>query len=123
MTFEQAIGYILICLMIGIVYLATRVVCSVKHDNEGIYFITINAWFRGHSGYREWLKANTVYHWLILLVISLIAIILGLIPPFKEGDMLNRPFVVMLFSVPAWFAIYKTYKWLFKKLRMLDPGF
>lgn len=120
MTLEQFVGYILICLMIGIVYLATRVVCSARHDNEGIYYITINAWFRGHVGYREWLKDNTVYHWLILLVICLIAIILGLVEPFSQGRMKQRDLIVLLASPPAWFAIYKTYRWLFKKLRMLE---
>ncbi len=120
MSLEQFIGYILICLMIGIIYLATRVVSSVRYDDEGIYYITINAWFRDNREYLNWLKENTIYHLLILLVVCLVIIVLCLIPPFSRGQMINRPILALFVSVPLWYIIYQTYRWLFKKLKMIE---
>ena len=42
MSLEQIIGYVLISAMIGIVYLATKVVSTIEYRDNGIYHITIN---------------------------------------------------------------------------------
>lgn len=114
MTIEQISGFILICLMIGIVYMATRFVSSVRVNGRGIYWITVNAWFRHNEFYREWLKDNKVYHWCMLLVIALCPTILFLIPPFSKGNMLVRPELSIYTNVLLWFAIFATYQWFFK---------
>lgn len=119
MTAEQISGYILICLMMGIVFLATRFVCGVRYNGRGIYFITINAWFRHHEAYREWLRGNKVYHWCILLVIMLCVTILFLIPPFSQGKMLVRPELSIYTNVALWLAILFTYRWFFNKINSL----
>lgn len=119
MSLEQIIGYVLISAMIGIVYLATRVVSTIEYRDNGIYHITVNAWFRGNKIYKDWLSDNTIYHWLIVLILCLIVIILCLIPPFSQGKMFNRPILSLIVSVPLWISIYHTYRWLFRKLDMI----
>lgn len=116
MNIAQISGFILICLMIGIVYLATKFVSQAKYRGHGIYFLTINAWFRGRSDYQEWLRENKVYHWVILLILALIPTILLLIEPFRQNKMFVRPEASIFINIFLWVAIFKTYSWFFKKL-------
>jgi len=116
MSIAQVSGFILMCLMIGIVYLATRFVSQAKYKGKGIYFVTINAWFRGHMEYRNWLRSNKIYHWLILLIIALIPTMLMLIVPFSQDRMFIRPEAGIFINTVLWFAILKTYKWFFDRL-------
>lgn len=120
MTIAQISGFILICLMIGIVYLTTRFVSGVRYEGRGIYFITINAWFRGNECYRDWLRQNTIYHWCILLVMALCPTILLLIEPFRQNKMFVRPEASIFINIALWFAILKTYQWLFKKIDSIE---
>lgn len=114
MTLEQLSGFILICLMIGIVFMATRFVSSVRLDGRGIYWITVNGWIRGDKRYREWMKDNPVYFWSMLLVASLCPTILFLIPPFSRGNMFVRPELMLYTNVILWSAIFATYRFFFK---------
>lgn len=116
MIVPQIIGFILICLMIGIVYLATRYVSSVRYRGHGIYHITINAWLRCDKDYRRWLSENKDYHCCILLIMSLIPMILLLIEPFRQNKMFLKPETALYIQVVLWTSIFFTYKWLFKKL-------
>lgn len=116
MTIAQLSGFVLICLMIGIVYLATRFVSEAKFKGRGIYFITINAWFRDHKEYRKWLRDNKVYHWCILLIMALCPTILLLIEPFRQNKMFVRPEASIWINIVLWYAVFKTYNWFFKKL-------
>jgi len=116
MNLAQLAGFILICLMIGIVYLATRFVARAQYKGRGIYFLTINAWFRGHYEYRCWLRDNKVYHWVMLLIIALIPMILLLIEPFRQNKMFIRPEASIFINIVLWLAILKTYKWFFDRL-------
>lgn len=122
MSLEQFSGFILICLMIGIVFMATRFVSSVRHNGKDIYFITINAWFRGHHEYQEWLKNNTVYHWCVLLVMALCPTILFLIKPFSRGHMFVRPEMTLYTNILLWTAIFATYRWFFKATSSIKKG-
>jgi len=115
MTAEQFTGYVLLCLMIGLVYLATRFVCDARYKNKGIYYITINAWFRGNKEYRSWLKYHKIYHWCILLIVGLCPTILLLIHPFSEGRMLMRPENSIYVNVLLWTGILLSYRWFFKQ--------
>lgn len=116
MSLAQLSGFILICLMIGIVYLTTRFVSEARYNGKGIYFLTINAWFRGNDEYRSWLRNNKVYHWCILLVIALCPTILLLIEPFRQNKMFVRPEASIFINIMLWFAVFKTYQWLFRKI-------
>lgn len=117
MIIPQLLGFVLVCLMIGIVYLATKYVSSARFDGHGIYHITINAWFRGNRKYQDWLSNNKDYHWCILLVISLCPMILLLIEPFRQNRMFIRPEAALYINIALFTAIFFTYKWLFKKLK------
>lgn len=116
MIIAQVSGFILICLMIGIVYLATRFVSEVKYNGKGIYYITINAWFRGNKKYQYWLKENKIYHWCILLIMALCPTILLLIEPFRQNQMFVRPEASIWINIFLWFAVLKTYSWFFKRV-------
>lgn len=116
MNLPQVAGFILICLMIGIVFLGTKFVSQAKYKGHGIYYLTINAFLRGNNDYREWLRNNRVYHWVSLLIISLIPTILLLIEPFSQNRMLIRPEASVFINIILWIAIFKTYKWLFNKI-------
>lgn len=116
MIIAQLSGFILICLMIGIVYLATRFVSEAKYNGKGIYHITINAWFRDNKKYQNWLKENKVYHWCILLIIALCPTILFLIEPFRQNQMFVRPEASIWINIFLWFAVLKTYSWFFKRV-------
>lgn len=113
MNIAQISGFILICLMIRLVYLTTRFVSSASYNGNGIYHITINAWFRGNKRYREWLRKNTIYHWCILLVIALCPIIILLIEPFRQNEMVIRPEVTIFFNMALWLAILKRDRWFY----------
>lgn len=116
MTLAQVSGFVLIGLMIGIVYLATRFVSEAKCNGKGIYHVTINAWFRGHETYQDWLRQNKIYHWCILLVIGLCFTILFLIEPFRQNKMFIRPEASIWVNILVWFAVLKTYNWFFKRV-------
>lgn len=116
MTAAQILGFILISLMIGIVFLTTRYVSSARYDGRGIYHIIVNAWFRNNAKYRHWLSNNRDYQWCCVLVPALCAMILLLIEPFRENRMLIRPEESLYINIILWVAIFFTYKWLFKKL-------
>lgn len=120
MIVPQIVGFIMIVLMIGIVYLATKYVSSARYRGHGIYHITINAWLRGNKGYRNWLRDNKDYHWCILLVLSLCPMILLLIEPFRQNKMFLRPEEALYVNIVLWTSIFFTYKWLFKKLSKHD---
>lgn len=117
MTFEQFIGFALISLMMGIVFLATQFVASAENNGKGLWYNTMRAVYWGDYKYREWLKNNTVYWWCVLLIICLCITIIGLIPPFREGKIYLRPFITLVVSIPLWISIFYTYKWFFKKIR------
>lgn len=117
MSLAQLSGFILICLMIGIVYLATRFVSEVRFEGRGIYHITVNAWFRHNETYRYWLKHNKVYHWCILLIMALCPTILLLIEPFRQNKMFVRPEASIFINIALWFAVLKTYQWFFNKVK------
>lgn len=119
MSPNELIGFTLILLMMGIVFLATRFVASARLDGKNIYYITVNAVFRGNKQYQEWIKHNSVYLWCILLIASLCVTVLCLIPEFIQHRVFNKPKVSLIVSVPLWLAIYKTYLWFFKKLDLL----
>jgi len=116
MSLAQFSGFVLICLMIGLVYLATRFVSQVRFNGYGIYHITVNAWFRRNRCYRDWLREHKEYHWCILLIMSLCPTILLLIEPFRQNKMFVRPEASLFINIALWLAIYNTYRWLFKKI-------
>lgn len=116
MIIAQLSGYALICLMIGIVYLATRFVSEAEYKGKSIYYITINAWFRGHCEYQDWLRSNKIYHWCILLVIALCPTILLLIEPFSQNKLFIDPETSIYVNLLLWFSVLKTYNWFFKRL-------
>lgn len=116
MTPEQLSGYILLVMMSVLACLAAAFVSGHKYDGRGIYYITINALFRGNKEYREWLKENTIYHWCILLILTLCPVILSLIPSFRAGNMLVRPDWMVWINPILWAAHLGSYRWFFKKL-------
>jgi len=105
MSFAQMSGYILLVLMILLTFETTKFVSGARFNGRGIYFITVNAWFRGHKGYLNWLRNNRIYHWCILLIIALCPTILLLIRPFSQGHMLIRDELSPYFNVMLWFAL------------------
>lgn len=117
MTIAQLSGFVLICLMIWLVYLTTRFVSKASYKGRGIYFITINAWFRGNECYKEWLRSNKVYHWCILLIIALCPMILLLIEPFRENKMFIRPEATIFINIVLWFAITMRDKWFYDNIK------
>jgi len=116
MNIPQIAGFILICLMIGIVFLGTKFVSKARYKGHGIYYLTINAFFRGQDDYKGWLRENRVYHWVIILIVSLIPTILLLIEPFRQNKMLIRPEASVFINVLLWVSVFKTYRWLFDKI-------
>ena len=116
MTLFQASGFILICLMIRIVYLATRYVSEVEYDGRGIYYITVNAWFRNNYQYKEWLKNNKVYHWCILFILSLCFIILLLVDSYRRNDLFMVAETSILFNIFLCISILKAQLWFVKRL-------
>jgi hypothetical protein len=120
MTYPQMLGFILICLMIGIVFLTTRYVSSARYKGKGVYHIIINAWFRNNQCYRAWLRVNRDYQWCMILVPCLCAAILLLIEPFRENRMFIRPEESLYINLALWVAIFFTYKWLFKKINKVQ---
>lgn len=120
MTQAQIFGFVLICLMIGIVYLTTKYVSAVRYRGHGLYYITVNAWFRRNQIYLDWLKENRGYHWCVVLIIALCPMILLLIEPFRENRVFERPEATIYINVVLWIAIFFTYKWLFKKLEQCE---
>lgn len=96
------------------VYDTTRFVSGVSFMGNGIYHITVNAWFRGNYTYQQWLKNNTVYHWCILFIIALCPTILLLIEPFRENRMFERPEASLVINIMLWYASYKMNRWFFR---------
>lgn len=117
MTPEQFSGWILLVLMSVLAILATMFVSGPKYDGRGIYFITINAWFRGNKDYCRWLSKNTIYHWCILLVVFLCPLILSLVPSFRAGNMLFRPELLVWINPLLWTAILFSYRWFFNNMK------
>lgn len=117
MTPEQISGYILLVLMSILAILATAFVSGAKYDGRGIYYLTINAWFRGNKEYCEWLRNNSVYHWCILLIGMLCPTILSLAPSFRAGNMIIRPELMIWLNPVLWLAILMSYRWFFKRLK------
>lgn len=116
MIVPQILGFVLICLMIGIVFLTTKYISGPKYKGHGIYHITINAWFRKNKEYIEWLRQNKDYHWCMILVLSLCPMILLLVEPFRQNKMFIRPESALYVNIILWTSILFTYRWLFKKL-------
>lgn len=119
MTEPQIAGFILICLMIGIVFLTARYISTANYNGHGIYHLMVNAYFRGNSSYRMWLSKNKDYQWCIVLILSLIPMILLLIEPFRQNKMFIRPEASLYINITLWGSIMATYYWLFKKLGKL----
>lgn len=117
MNVAQLSGFVLICLMISLVYITTKFVSGVRFKGHGIYFITINACFRGHKVFRGWLKDNYGYLWCIILIISLSATILLLIEPFRHNKMFIRPEASIFINVFLWVSILYRDKWLYGKIQ------
>lgn len=117
MNVAQLSGFILICLMISLVYLTTKFVSSVRFRGHGIYFITINAWFRGHKVFKDWLKDNYGYLWCIILIVSLSVTILLLIEPFRHNKMFIRPEASIFVNIFLWVSILYRDKWLYGKVK------
>lgn len=115
----QVIGFILICLMIGIVYLTARYISTARCKGHGLYHIIINAWFRGNKTYQYWIRNNKDYLWCLLLILSLCPMILLLIEPFRQNKMFIRPEASLYINIVLWGSIMGTYYWLFKKLGKL----
>jgi len=116
MTPEQLSGYILLVMMSVLACLAAAFVSGHKYDGRGIYYITINAWFRGNKEYLSWLRENKIYHWCILLVFTLCPTILSLIPTFRAGNMIFRPEIMTWINPILWAAHLGCYCWFFKKM-------
>jgi hypothetical protein len=116
MTLAQASGFVLICLMIWLIYATTRFVSQARFNGKGIYFITINAWFRKNKLYQAWLRQNKGYHYCIVVVISLCATVLVLIEPFRHNKMFMRPEETLFISALLWWSILKKDQWLYKKV-------
>lgn len=117
MTLAQLSGFVLILIMIRMVYDTTRFVSGVSFMGNGIYHITVNAWFRGNYIYRQWLKNNSIYHWCILFIIALCPTILLLIEPFRENRMFERPEASLVINIILWWASYKMNRWFFRNNR------
>lgn len=115
MTPEQISGYILLVLMSILAILATHFVSGKKHDGHGVYYIAVNAIFRGRIDYMEWIRNNTVYYWLSLLVIILCPTVLSLAPSFRTGNMIVRPEIMIWINPILWTAILMSYRWFFKQ--------
>lgn len=113
MTLAQFSGFILICQMVWLVYDTTRFVSGASYNGNGIYHITINAWFRGNPAYKRWLRRNSVYHWCILLIVALCPMILLLIEPFRHNNMFVRPEISLVINILLWMAILMTNKRLY----------
>lgn len=114
MSLAQFFGFILLLVMIRMVYDTTRFVSSATFMGRGIYFITVNAWFRNNETYKGWLKNNSIYHWCILFIIALCPTIVLLIEPFRENRMFERPEASVFISIVLWYASYKMNRWFFK---------
>jgi hypothetical protein len=116
MTLAQLSGFVLICLMIYLIYVTTKFVSGVRFNGRGIYFITINAWFRNNRLYKEWLKDNKGYHYCIVIVVAMCATVLLLIEPFRSNKMFIRPEASLFISALLWWSILKRDQWFFRKI-------
>ena len=114
MTIAQISGFLLICVMMRIVFITTRYVSGAKFQGHGIYYLTINAWFRSNFVYKQWLRSNKIYHWCILLIIALCSTILLLIEPFRQNQMFVRPEASIFISLLLWVASERVHNWFFK---------
>lgn len=115
MSLAQVFGFILLLIMIKMVYDTTRFVSSANFQGRGIYYITINAWFRNNEVFKEWLRQNSIYHWCMLFVIALCPTILLLIPPFRENRMFERPEAIPFIGAILWYASYRMNRFFYKK--------
>lgn len=116
MTMFQISGFILICCMIRMVYLATRYVSGARYKQWGVYHITINAWFRGNDEYKEWLRNNKTYHWCVLLIMSLCLVILTLIDSYRRNELFIMFESSTLINVLLCISILKAQFWFVKRL-------
>lgn len=116
MSPEQISGYVLLLMMSLLACLSAAFVSGAKYQGRGIYYITINGWFRGNQNYRQWLKENKIYHWCILLIMALVPTILSLAPNFRSGNMILRPEIMTWINPFLWFAHLASYRWFFKKM-------
>lgn len=119
MNEPQILGFILICQMIGLVYVASSYISTANCNGHGIYHVIINAWFRGNKRYREWLKNNRDYQWCFFLILSLCPMILLLIEPFRQNKMFIRPEASLYINVALWGALLGSYYTLTKKRKKL----
>lgn len=113
MSIAQFSGFVLIVLMIWLVYLTTRFVSKASYKGNGIYHLTVNAWFRNNLDYQIWLKKHRIYHWCVLLIIALCPMILLLIEPFRQNKMFIRPEATIFINIVLWFAISMRDKWFY----------
>lgn len=117
MTFEQFIGFILIVLMMGLAFLATWFAGSANYKGGGLWYITIRALFWKDRDCQLWVRENYIYHLCVALTICLCVTVLGLIPPFREGNVYIRPILVLATSPIMWGIIAACYYWFIKKLK------
>lgn len=115
----QILGFILICQMIALVFVASKYISTADCNGHGVYHVIINAWFRGNKTYREWLRNNRDYQWSFLLILSLCPMILLLIEPFRQNKMFIRPEASLYINVVLWAALLGSYYSLMKKLGKL----
>lgn len=114
---EQFSGWILLLLMSILAVLATAFVSGPKYDGKGIYWLTVNAWFRGNKEYSRWLRDNSVYHWCCVLIAFLCPTVLSLAPSFSDGNMIVRPELMIWINPFLWLAILMSYRWFFKRIK------
>lgn len=121
MTLTQLFGYVLLIIMVKMVYDSTRFVSTAKFKGKGIYFITINAWFRNKYIYQQWIKENAIYHWCILFIVALCPTILLLIKPFRENMVFDNPDVLILISMLMWYISYRMNRYFYTYIHKTNP--
>ena len=115
MNFAQMSGYILLVLMILLVFETTKYVAGARYNGRGIYYLTVNAWFRCHRIYRKWLWDNFGYYLAMGVIVALIPTILMLVGPFSKGDMLVRPEWSPFINVVLWVFMFLLLRFFYNK--------
>lgn len=117
MTPEQFSGWVLLVLMSVLACISVSFISSARYHGRGIYYLTVNAIFRGNKSYQNWIRNNMVYYWCSLLVICLCPVILSLVPTFRTGNMIFRPELFIWINPVLWTAILFLCRWFFNRMK------